>query len=95
VIITLTPGFHQALSPVSAKAYQSRLLRQAGVLVEVLDGAVQEGDPLLQLRVEGLTKELSEAEDDADDGHPLKNKMRTMTGIVNAMILVLSTYLHI
>ncbi len=34
--------------------YQSWLFRQACVLVEVLNGAVQERDPLLQLSVEGL-----------------------------------------
>ena len=51
---------------------QSGLFRQAGVLVEVLDGAVQERDPLLELRIQSLLKEFPEAEDDTHDGHSLE-----------------------
>lgn len=44
------------------------------MLVHVIDGAVEKGDPLVELRVEGVVQKTSEAEDDADDGHALKGK---------------------
>ena len=53
-------------------------MRGAGVTVEVLDGGGQERDPLLELRRERLLQQLPEAEDHADDGHPLQHTVHVL-----------------
>ena len=42
------------------------------VLVEIGDGGVEERDPLAQLGVEGVVKQLTKAQHNTDHSHPLK-----------------------
>ena len=46
--------------------------------MEVLDGRSQEGNPLLKLRGERLLQQLPEAEDHADDSHPLQHTVHIL-----------------
>ena len=55
--------------------YQRWLFRQACVLMEVEDGAVQERDSLLKLRIQGFLQKLTEAQDYSDYCHSLKIEM--------------------